>query len=118
MASDNSVCDWLDGDEVKSARFKRYSLSLMKQKETETADEFCQRITDQVDECRIAKAWKATTIVDALITGTRHQGIQKKLLQCDSLTLEETIDELKKEESKGIPTPSVKRQRQRQIGSH
>ena len=118
MASDNSVYDWLYGNEVKSARFERYSLSLMKQKETKTADEFCQRITDQVDKCRIAKAWRATAIVDALMAGTRHQGIQKKLLQWDSLTWEETIDELKKEESKGIPTPSVKRQRQRQIGSH
>ena len=79
MASDNSVCDWpivhwLDGDEVKSARFERYSLSLMKQKETETADEFCQRVIDQVDKCRIAEAWRATAIVDALIAGTKHVG--------------------------------------------
>ena len=105
-----TTLDTLKQDE--SARYERFILSQMKQKDTESIDEFCRRITEQVDKCRkiteevgrckMPETWRAMTIVDALITGTKHQEIQKKLIQRDKLTLGQALKELKQEEIKAV----------------
>ena len=93
----------------KSARYERFTLSQMEQKDTESIDKFCRRITQQVDKCRkitevdkckMPETWRAMAIVDALIAGTKHKEIQKKLIQRDTLTLGEALKELKQEETK------------------
>ena len=67
----------------KSARYERFTLSQMEQKDTESIDKFCRRITQQVDKCRkiteevdkckMPETWRAMAIVDALIAGTKHE---------------------------------------------
>ena len=94
----------------KSARYERFILSQMKQKDTESIDKFCRRITQQVDKCRkiteevdkckMPETWRALAIVDALIAGTKHEEIQRELIQRDTLTLGEALKELKQEETK------------------
>ena len=94
----------------KSARYERFILSRMKQIDTESVDEFCRRITEQVDRCRqiteevdkciLPETWRALAIVDTLIAGTKHGEIQKKLIKRDTLTLGEALKELKQEETK------------------
>ena len=97
----------------KSARYERYTLSQMKQNKTEATDEFCRRIIKQVEACKIPEWWRATAIVDALIAGSKHQEIRKKLMQSDPVTLGEALKEFKEEETKPTRQDSNGNARQR-----
>ena len=75
-------------------RLARFNLQKIKQRTTESTDDFIARLRLQSDKCRFTdENEKQSRILEQLIAGSIHQQIQEKLLTKDeTFTLDQAVD--------------------------